>query len=85
MFDVEYSKKALKFLKSCDKTLADRIIDKVKSLKKEPIGHDSKSVEGYKIKLYRIRAGDYRILYEVDYSQNVVGIVKIDKRSKAYE
>lgn len=48
MFDVKYSKKAVDFLKSCDRTLAKRIFKKIATLKTEPIGHDSKSVEGYK-------------------------------------
>ena len=41
--------------------------------------HDSR-IEGYKEKLFRIRVGDYRILYEVNHKGNLIGIVKIDKR-----
>ena len=44
----------------------------------------SKTVEGSK-SLFRIRVGDYRILYEVDYSNNLIGIVKIDKRLRVYD
>lgn len=42
------------------------------------IQHDSKVVEGYQEKLFRIRVG------EVDYKNNQLGIVKIDKRSKVF-
>jgi len=41
-------------------------------------------IEGYKEKLYRVRVGDYRILYEVDKNKNSIGIVKIDHRSRVY-
>jgi mRNA interferase RelE/StbE len=34
---------------------------------------------------YRIRIGDYRVLYEVYYDQKIVLIVKIDKRSRVYD
>ena len=84
MFQINFSKQPLKFLKNSDKELVSRIISKIEILKKEPIGHDSKSVQGFKEKLFRVRVGDYRILYEVDYNNNLIGIVKIDKRDKAY-
>lgn len=84
MFQVKYSKQAVKFLKHSDKELITRIFSKIETLKKEPIGHGSKSVQGFKEKLFRVRVGDYRMLYEVDYNNNLIGIVKIDKRERVY-
>ncbi len=84
MFDIKYSRQAVKFLKSLDKKLVLRILLKIEKLKEEPIPHDSKTVEGYGEKLFRVRVGDYRILYEVDYKNNLIGIVKIEKRVRAY-
>ena len=84
MFDIQYSRQAVKFLKSLDKTLVSRILIKIEKLKHDPISHDSKIVEGYSEKLFRVRVGDYRVLYEIDYKGNLIGIVKIDKRSRVY-
>ena len=84
MFLVEYSSQSLKFLKKTDKILVRRLLEKIGQLQEEPIIHDTKLIEGYKEKLFRVRVGDYRILYEVDYNHNTLGIVKIDKRSKVY-
>ena len=84
MFEVEYSNQARKFLKKSDKILSTRLINKIEELKIKPIIHDTKSIEGYEEKLFRVRVGDYRILYEVDYENNRIGIVRIDKRSKVY-
>ncbi|MCL7410815.1 MAG: type II toxin-antitoxin system RelE/ParE family toxin [Methanosarcinaceae archaeon] len=84
MFDIKYSKQAVKFLKSLDKTTATRILKRIEKLKQDPVSHDSKIVEGYREKLFRVRVGDYRILYEVDHNDNLIGIVKIDKRSRVY-
>jgi len=84
MFDIKYSRQAVKFLKKIDKGLVLRILEKVERLKEIPIEHDSKSVKGYDEKLFRVRVGDYRVLYEVDHKNNIVGIVKIDKREKVY-
>ena len=84
MFNVEYSKQATKFLKQAEKALAQRLMKKIESLQTEPFIHDTKVVEGFKEKLYRIRVGDYRILYDVDYENKNIGIVKIDKRENVY-
>ena len=85
MFIVEYSQQALKFLKKSEKTLAQRLAKKIEELKTNPVSHDTKTIQGYKEKLFRIRLGDYRILYEVDHSNNKIGIVKIDKRESVYD
>jgi len=84
MLEIRYSKQAVSFLKSAEKKLTLRILKKIEKLIENPIEHDSKVVEGYSEKLFRVRVGDYRILYEVDYKNNQLGIVKIDKRSKVY-
>ena len=84
MFDIGYSKQAIKFLKSADKNLSTRILKKIEQLKENPVQHDSKIVEGYAESIHRARVGDYRILYEIDYKGNLIGIVKIDKRSRIY-
>ncbi|MBI4167796.1 MAG: type II toxin-antitoxin system RelE/ParE family toxin [Candidatus Aenigmarchaeota archaeon] len=84
-FVIGYSNQALKFLKQADKVLARRILDKLELLVNEPVGRNAKAIEGYKEKLYRVRVGDYRILYEVDHENKKIGIIKIDHRSKVYQ
>lgn len=83
-FQVDYSNQAVKFIKKCERILAARILKKIEELKIEPITHDTKVIEGYKEKLFRVRVGDYRIVYEVDYRNKKIGIIKIDKRPKVY-
>jgi mRNA interferase RelE/StbE len=85
MFLVKYSNKARRFLKKADKILAKRLLKKIEKIKEKPILHDTKIVEGAKELLYRVRVGDYRILYEVDNKGQVIGIVNIDKRPRAYK
>lgn len=85
MFEVEYSNQSNKFLKKADKILLARLIKKIEEIRKQPIIHDTKTIEGYEERLFRVRVGDYRILYDINYKSNKIGIVKIDKRSKVYE
>ncbi len=83
-FRIEYSNQAKKFLRKCEKALAARIVNSIESLQERPITHDTKKIEGSE-NLLRVRVGDYRVLYEIDYPAKLVGIVKIDKRPHAYQ
>jgi len=82
MLEIKYSNQCLKVLKRLDKALAKRILDKIEILQNTPVIHDSKKVEN--TNLFRIRIGSYRVLYEVDHKNNLLGIVKIDKRDRVY-
>ena len=84
MYTVAYSNQAIKFLKSSEKIILQRLMNKIEELQMDPFGHDTKSVEGYKEKLYRVRVGDYRILYVVEETTKTLEIIKIDKRSRVY-
>ncbi len=53
MLEIRYSKQAVHFLKSAEKKLTKRILKKIEKLSENPIGHDSKVVEGYNEKLFR--------------------------------
>ncbi|MCK5289916.1 MAG: type II toxin-antitoxin system RelE/ParE family toxin [Candidatus Aenigmarchaeota archaeon] len=84
MFDIIYSKQAVKFLKKLETALVLQILEKIDKLKDTPVMHDSKILEGYNERLFRVCVGDYRILYEIDHKDNIIGIVKINKRSRVY-
>jgi len=84
MFEIVYSKRSGKFLKNCDKSLQKRILQKIELLKVEPVPHDAKKVQGNKGD-FRVRIGDYRILYELNWDKKVILVADIDKRSKVYK
>ena len=86
MFSAELKKAALKFLKSIkEKELLKRIGNKINELEKNPYPQDIERVEGYKnVKVFRVRVGDYRILYFVDQAANKIYVEKIDKRGRVY-
>ena len=81
-FNVKYSNQAIKFLKKSEKIIVKRILDKIDFLLKNPLPKNMDSVKG--TDFYRVRVGSYRILYEVDYNENIIGIIKIEKRSRMY-
>ena len=75
---------AKKFLKKLDDVTWNRIIQKIEDLRKNPFPHKVERVKGRKEKTFRIRVGDYRILYLVFHDRNLLFISKIDKRPRAY-
>src|SRR3989338_9264883 len=87
MFPAELKKAALKFLKSIkDKELLRRIGHKINELENNPYPQDIERVEGYKdVKVFRVRVGDYRILYFVDQTAQKIYVEKIDKRERVYK
>jgi len=84
LLDYRTEKEKNLFLKKLHKDHAQRIFSCIDGLKLNPVPHDAKTVESAKEKLFRVRVGAFRILYEVDHKQRIIGIVKIDKRPRAY-
>lgn len=84
IFEVHLGTKAQKFMKTAEKTLHDRLFKKLERLGDDPFPPDAKKVAGQKEKTYRVRVGDYRILYLVLLEERTVLVVDIDKRPKVY-
>jgi mRNA interferase RelE/StbE len=84
-FDIRLGSKAQHFLKTCDRDLYDRIIEKLVKLGDDPFPHDMKRLIGTKEKTFRVRVGGYRILYVVLMDENVILVANIDKRPKVYQ
>ena len=86
MFSVHIEKQALKFLEKLkDKQLRKRLMNRIDELELEPFPRDCRAVEGYYQKVYRVRVGDYRILYYVVFETRIVYVFIIDKRSTVYK
>lgn len=89
MFDVKIIKQAIKFLsKLNDEVLKKRLLNECEKLCLNPFPKDVKRVENVfegASKVFRVRVGNYRILYYPNYELKTIFIFKIDKRSRVYE
>ncbi|MCM1523963.1 MAG: type II toxin-antitoxin system RelE/ParE family toxin [Ruminococcus sp.] len=74
-------KAALKFIKKQDKTQQVRIFNAVGGL---PFKGDIKILRGFD-NTYRLRVGDYRILYTVDHDVLTVDVIKANNRGEIYK
>ena len=84
-FSVNFGPQPTKFIKNLDAQTKERIKKKILKLKDDPFPPEVERVEGYKgEKVFRVRVGDYRILYLVRYEIKSIFIAKVDKREKVY-
>ena len=85
IFGIYYDKQPEKFLIKVDKHIAARLIGKIETaLAENPVPHNAKTIVG-EHGTFRIRVGDYRALYRVDYANNKIIIFKLDKRATVYD
>lgn len=62
---------------------AAQIVRRLRMLETDPRPHDSIKLKGTK-SAYRLTAGEYRILYEIDYDARVVTVFRIMHRGEGY-
>lgn len=83
MYKVDIGPKAGKFIRKQDKPIQQQIIRKLRELEKDPRPHGCKHLQGKK-DLYRVRTGDYRIIYTIKDNQLLVLVVQIGHRKGVY-
>ena len=66
-----------------DKTTLTRLIEKIKSLAAQPRPSGSEKIAG-RPNLYRVRQGNYRVIYSVDDETLVVDVMKVGHRRDVY-
>ena len=82
-YEVILSRNALKFLKKLPPTDRERIKEALLKLSQNPWFTQYKKLRGYPF--YRIRVGDYRIIYSVDEESKTVYVVRIGRRENVYD
>lgn len=80
---VQYDPKALKELTKLDKPVARRVVKAVEALRADPRPNGSRPLVDYP-DLWRIRVGDFRIIYTIKDSELVMLALRIAHRSTAY-
>ena len=84
MYKVEISPSAEKQIKSLPKREQTKIIKRAYKLVDDPRPPGVKKLKGVN-SLYRIRQGDWRIVYTVEDKRLVVLVVKVGHRKEVYD
>lgn len=66
-----------------EKATLTRLIDKIKSLASQPRPSGAEKLAG-RPNLYRVRQGNYRVIYSVDEQLRVVDVIKVGHRRDVY-
>ena len=82
-YRIEIKKSAAKELKKIQGRDQERIIERIQGLAQDPRPPGSKKLSGEE--KYRIRQGDYRILYQIFDDTVLVVVVKIGLRRDVYK
>ena len=80
---ITFARSARKELENLDTLIVNRIFPKIETLAKEVRPAGCRKLQGEK-NLWRIRIGDYRVIYAVYESERRVDIIAVRHRSKAY-
>ena len=81
-YTTRLSRQAQKEFDRLDRTLQTRIIKKLKSLEPDPRGLDALKMSGSSS--WRVRVGDYRIIYDIQDQVLIVLVLKIGHRREIY-
>ncbi len=84
MFNIIYARSVTKDLKKITKQALPQIKKEVEELKKFPVLSNLKQLNNHPLADYRLRIGNYRVLFDVNWTKNEIQILKIGHRSNIY-
>ena len=82
-YTIKYEKRALKELSKLSTNVVKQILGKIESLALDPYQSGIKKLKGFD-NVFRAKAGNYRILYEINGDKLLVIIVAIGDRKDIY-
>lgn len=83
-YTVSIKESALKTIEGLPKKIANNVSSSIRALADEPRPANCKKLKGVE-DTYRIRIGDYRVLYIVDDNIVTVEVIKVGNRKDVYE
>lgn len=81
-YKIEIKKSAVKEIESLPRKDIRVVLSKIQALGDDPHPHDCKKLSSQE--KYRVRCGDYRILYSIEDKVLVVYVVKVAHRKDVY-
>lgn len=82
-YDITFKKSVRKDIKKIPKEILKTIFQSIEQLRSIPIPSHANKLKGSDT-LYRIREGNYRIIYEIKAQKVLITIVRIGHRKKVY-
>jgi len=83
-YSITVARSARKELEALSNPIIQRIFPKIEALNVEPRPSGCRKLQSFE-NLWRIRVGDYRVIYSVDDNLRIVDVVAVRHRRQAYE
>ncbi|MEK7278855.1 MAG: type II toxin-antitoxin system RelE/ParE family toxin [Chloroflexota bacterium] len=83
-YAIVFARSARKELEALDAAVIKRVLPAIESLAKTPRPKGSKKLKAAKT-LWRLRVGDYRVVYNIYDDKQIVDVTAVRHRSKAYD
>jgi len=86
LFQIIVSQRARKSIKKIPQHYRQRILDLLLILREDPVPaehYDVRKIKGY-TDTYRVRIGDVRVIYEIQWNLKRVHVLLIERRERAY-
>ena len=82
-YSISFTRSARKELSHLDKNVVSRIFIKIEALADNPFPSGCRKIQGA-VDLWRIRVGNYRIIYQIIDQELIIEIVAVRHRRDAY-
>ena len=81
-YEVKWTETAIRFLEKMESADAERILEKMKLVSKNPFRY-IKRLKG--IPLYSLRTGKYRVIMSIEREKLVILVVEVGNRKNVYD
>ena len=83
-YRIDFARSARKQLESLPDSMAMRVLTRIEALAQTPRPNGCRELVGSD-NLWRIRIGDYRVIYSIDDGKQIVDVNAVRHRREAYE
>lgn len=84
MFEIKYAKSINKDLEKIDVQNLAKIKKGIENLRNFPNVSNIRKLSAHPLADYRLRVGEYRVLFDVSWNEKIIYILKIGHRSEVY-
>ncbi len=82
-FSIEWKLSAEKDIRNLEKKYINRIVNSIENLAYDPFPPQYRKLKTAEA-MYRLKVGNYRVIYQIDFSNNIITITYIRHRKTAY-
>ena len=83
MYEVIWGKRAFESLSKLEPLISRRIFKLVKEFSNDPESKNVRRLRGENA--FRLRAGDYRIIIDIEHNKKLIKVLKVGHRKNIYE